>query len=147
MMVRNILGCLVVFCLNHGFKMAVGQDQSTLTDAVQNLGGLLAIDLPSKGTPFPKIPGPSSRENICIVGAGPAGIHMAVGLKDMGFTDITIFEKTGRVGGKSYDTQIDGVYRSQGTVYLTADYFDNVIELAKRYNVGELHPLSSMGVC
>ena len=49
-----------------------------------------------------------------------------------------MFEKTGRVGGKSYDTQINGVYRPQGTIFITADYFDNIVKLAKRYHVGEL---------
>ena len=60
---------------------------------------------------------------------------------------IKIFEKTDRHGGKSYDTIIDGIYRPQGTIYLTADYVDNVISLAERYNAGEKQPIDQPGVC
>ncbi len=38
-----------------------------------------------------------------IVGAGPSGCHMAYELSKAGYTDITIYEKTNRVGGKSND--------------------------------------------
>ena len=58
-------------------------------------------------------------------------IHMALSLKDKGYQKIKIFEKTGRHGGKSYDTIVDGIYRPQGTIFLTADYVDNVIPLAE----------------
>ena len=49
-----------------------------------------------KGIPFPKIAGPSHQNKVCIVGAGPAGIHLAVELKNRNFTDIVIFEKDRR---------------------------------------------------
>ena len=39
---------------------------------------------------------------IVIVGAGPAGINMSTILKDNGYTNVTILEKTNRVGGKSF---------------------------------------------
>ena len=126
------------------------QDQPARSDAknaAKIITELLTIDLPPKGGPFPKINGPKPHEHVCIVGAGPAGIHMAVSLNEKRYTNIKIFEKTGRVGGKSYDTQLGGFYRPQGTIFFTADYFDNIIELAKRYNVGELHVLPSAGVC
>ena len=103
--------------------------------------------MPSKGDPFPKINGPKRHENICIVGAGPAGIHMANSLKEKRFRNIKIFEKTDRVGGKSYDTIINGVYRPQGTIFLHADYFDNLVKLARKYNVGQIHPIGGYGVC
>ena len=108
---------------------------------------MLQVDLPTKGDPFPKINGPKRREKVCIVGAGPAGVHMATRLKEKGFRKIKIFEKSGRVGGKSYDTIINGVYRPQGTIFLTADYFDNLVKLARKYNVGQLHPFEGYGVC
>ena len=104
------------------------------------------MDLPPKGIPFPKIKGPKAQDKICIVGAGPAGIHMAVKLKDKLFDNVKIFEETDRVGGKSYDTVIDGYYRPQGTAFLSIDYFDNVIEFANRYGAGEFHPLDVPGV-
>ena len=103
--------------------------------------------MPPKGDPFPKINGPLPHEHVCIVGAGPAGIHMAVSLKEKGYANITLFERSGRVGGKSFDTQLGGIYRPQGAAILTIDFFDNIIELAKRYNVSELHELPSPGVC
>ena len=115
--------------------------------AIQALQALLEADRPTKGSPFPTIDGPRTHEKVCIVGAGPAGIDMAVRLKDKGFSNLTIFEKTGRVGGKCLDTVIDGFYRPQGAALLTADYFDNLVPLAKRYNVGRLHPIQYSGVC
>ena len=107
------------------------------------LFALLNDTTPPKGKPFPRISGPRQGENVCIVGAGPAGIDMAVRLKDEGYSKITMFEKTSRVGGKSYDTKINGVYRPQGTIFLTADYFDNFVELAERYNVGDRKAIPS----
>lgn len=44
---------------------------------------------------------------LLIVGAGPAGVHMASHLKHLGYTDITILERTHRVGGKSYSLYRD----------------------------------------
>ena len=108
---------------------------------------LLRSDVPPKGKHFSNIVGPKSNERVCIVGAGPAGLHMALSLKDKGYQKIRIFEKTGRHGGKSYDTIIDGLYRPQGTIFLTADYVENVIELAKRYDAGDMQPIDSPGVC
>ena len=108
---------------------------------------LLRSDVPTKGKDFPSIVGPKLNERVCIVGAGPAGLHMALSLKDKGYQKIRIFEKTGRHGGKSYDTIIDGLYRPQGTIFLTADYVENVIELAKRYDAGDLHAIDKPGVC
>ena len=107
---------------------------------------LLNVDLPPKGEPFPTINGPKPKEKVCIVGAGPAGIHMAVRLKELGYKHLIIFEKSGRVGGKSYDTTFDGFYRPQGTVFLTVDYFDTFIKLARRYGVGDVHALDDSGV-
>ena len=108
---------------------------------------LLRSTVPSRGKEFPNINGPTPNEKVCIVGAGPAGLHMALSLKDKGYRNIRILEKTGRHGGKSYDTIIDGLYRPQGTIYLTADYVDNVFKLAKRYDAGEMQSIDQPGVC
>ena len=99
-----------------------------------------------KGKDFPKIIGPNLNDKVCIVGAGAAGLHMALSLKDRGYKEIRIFEKTNRHGGKSYDTIINGVYRPQGAIFLTADYADNVIPLAERFNAGEISPIDQPGV-
>ena len=141
----SVLEAIVILFM--ATPMTLCQNQSVIAETVKNFKGLLTIDLPPKGDSFPKISGPKPHEHVCIVGAGPSGIHMAVSLKEKGYKNITIFEKTGRVGGKSYDIQLGGVYRPQGTVFLTVDYFDTLIELAKKYNVGEIHELPSPGVC
>ena len=107
---------------------------------------LLNADVPENGEPFPKINGPKPNDDVCIVGSGPAGLHMAVSLKKRGYDKLTIFEKTGRVGGKSYDTQLEGYYRFQGSIFLDVDYFTNIIELAKSYGVGDLRALPTSGV-
>ena len=108
---------------------------------------LLHSTVPSKGKEFPKIVGPKDDDKVCIVGAGPAGLHMALGLKDKGYQKVKIFEKTNRHGGKSLDVIIDGVYRTLGTTYLTSDYADNLLKLAKRYNASEIKPVENPGVC
>ena len=71
---------------------------------------------------------------------------MAVRLRDLGYHKLLIFEKSGRVGGKCYDTQYDGFYRPQGAIFLTVDYFDTLVTLAKRYDAGDLHALNGSGV-
>ena len=50
---------------------------------MHGLKALLTADIPAKGKPFPKINGPKPHERVCIVGAGPSGIHMAISLKDI----------------------------------------------------------------
>ncbi|GMH80711.1 hypothetical protein TL16_g08665 [Triparma laevis f. inornata] len=44
---------------------------------------------------------PSANSKIAIVGAGPSGLGMAHELSKIGYSDITILEKSNRVGGKS----------------------------------------------
>ena len=119
------------------------EKEKEISETEKLLKALLNDTTPPKGGPFPEISGPRQDENVCIVGAGPAGIDMALRLKDGGYSKITMFEKTSRVGGKSYDTIINGVYRPQGTIFLTADYVDNFVELAERYNVGDRKAIPS----
>ena len=125
---------------------SMSQDLSIIAQTVQEIKHLLSVDVPPKGDVFPQITGPKLQDHVCIVGAGPAGIHMALSLKDKGYKDITIFEKTNRVGGKIKDVKFDGYYQWQGAIFLTADYFDNIVALAQRYNVGEVHPIRPPGV-
>ena len=80
------------------------------------------------------IPGPRTlRDRIAIVGAGPAGIHMALMLKRKGFKDVTILEKTGTLGGKSWTIDYRGAANEMGTVYLQPDYNDTIVPLVKKY--------------
>ena len=119
-----------------------------LGDKLNVFNDLLDKDLPPKGYPFPRIHGPKPRERVCIVGAGPAGIHMSLSLKKKGFSNVTIFEKTGRVGGKSYDVNIGigGPYQPQGAFAFSSEYFSNLVELAEEYGVGEFERIPDFGV-
>jgi phytoene dehydrogenase-like protein len=38
---------------------------------------------------------------IAILGAGPAGLSAALALREKGYRNVTVFEKSGRVGGQS----------------------------------------------
>jgi len=53
----------------------------------------------TKGSAFPRILGPKSSDKVCIVGAGPAGLHMGLELKQRNYTNIVILERSNRVGG------------------------------------------------
>ena len=84
-------------------------------------------------------------DSIAIVGAGPAGVHMAYLLKKKGFTDITLLEKSSRSGGKSFTINYRGAPQDMGTVYLSPDYEENIIKLMKKYtgdNLAHLPPAS-----
>eukprot|EP00756_Hemistasia_phaeocysticola_P032907 Hpha_TRINITY_DN16436_c0_g11::TRINITY_DN16436_c0_g11_i1::g.164107::m.164107 len=66
---------------------------------------------------------PAKDARIVVIGAGPAGLHMATELKHRGYTNVEILEKTARVGGKSYTKwDADGVPHEMGTCYLHNEY-------------------------
>lgn len=71
---------------------------------------------------------------------------MALKLKNLSYSDVTIFEKSGRVGGKSYDIEYRGVANPLGTVFLEPDYFEDVVPLAKAYGVEDLVEIPSIGL-
>mgnify|MGYP001184677209 CR=1 FL=1 len=52
---------------------------------------------------------------------------MALKLKKLGHTEVTIFEKSGRLGGKSYDINFRGAPYPLGTIFFEPTYFDNVV--------------------
>ncbi|MBO2453874.1 NAD(P)/FAD-dependent oxidoreductase [Actinomadura barringtoniae] len=61
------------------------------------------------GTSSRTSPGAAPREpSIAIVGSGFSGIGLAIGLKKAGFTDITIYEKAGGLGGVWRDNTYPG---------------------------------------
>lgn len=99
-----------------------------------------------KGEEWPKIAGPKESGRVCVVGAGPAGLHMALRLKQKGYTKVDILEKTFRVGGKCEDIAHGGVPNPQGGVFAVASYFKNFIKLAEKYGVGEVVKLPSQNV-
>ena len=61
-----------------------------------------------KGKEWPKIAGPQKTGRVCVVGAGPAGVHLALRLKEKGYTRVELLEKTSRVGGKCEDISHGG---------------------------------------
>ena len=88
-----------------------------------------------------RIKGPKSvYDKIGIVGAGPSGIHMATLLKQKGFEDITILEKSNRLAGKSFTLNYRGAPQEMGTVYVSVDYEENIIQLIRTYNNDTLVP-------
>ena len=94
-----------------------------------------------------EIPGPRTlHDKIAIIGAGPSGIHMALALKQRGFTDVTILEKTIWLGGKTWTVKHRGAANEMGTVYLQPDYNETIIPLVKKYlpagNLVDLPPAS-----
>jgi len=106
---------------------------------LNKLGALtqsILAQVPSKGKPFPKIKGPKINDKVCIVGAGAAGLHMAVSLKKRGFKNLVLFEKSGRVGGKVLDI----TYKNITNYYmaLSLSLFDTFLPLAEEYGSADL---------
>ena len=99
-----------------------------------------------RGSEFPRIPGPRSQDRVCIVGAGTSGVHMALRLKQKGYTRVTLLEKTFRSGGKCEDIRKGGVPNPMGASFAGASYFDNFIPLAREYGLGELIKLPTATV-
>jgi hypothetical protein len=73
-------------------------------------------------------------QKIAIIGAGPAGVHMASQLKKRGYSNVTVLEKTGRVGGKAYSHMIDGIPHELGTCFLHNGYH-RIKDLVKEYGL------------
>ena len=67
-------------------------------------------------------------------------------LKKLGHTDVTIFEKSSRVGGKSNDVKFRGASYPIGTIFLEPTYFDNVVPLAREYGVGDYISIPPSGL-
>ena len=63
---------------------------------------------------------------IVIVGAGPAGLATARYLRQQGFSDVTILEKLGRVGGLCHTITEDGRSYDLGANYVTAAYTETL---------------------
>jgi hypothetical protein len=76
----------------------------------------------------------TSSSRVAIIGGGPAGLHMASLLKKRGVEDVTIFEKTDRVGGKSYTVWRDGIPHEMGTCYLH-NMYGTIRDLLVEYGI------------
>jgi monoamine oxidase len=54
--------------------------------------------------------GPASQPTIAIVGAGISGMTAAMTLKDAGFRNVTVYESSDSVGGRTYTRKNDGFW-------------------------------------
>ena len=61
--------------------------------ALWHLEHLASSPPPAPSPPPPLLSTPPPGERVCVVGGGPAGLHMALMLQDRGFTRVTIFER------------------------------------------------------
>lgn len=86
-----------------------------------------------------KISSPNSYvDSIVIIGASPAGIHVAYLLKKKGFTNVEVLENSDRIGGKSNTFMHCSVPQEMGTCYLSPDFEKNIIELVNKFVPGDL---------
>lgn len=93
-----------------------------------------------------KIRGPKKLEDrIAIVGAGPSGVHMAYLLKERGFKNIEILEKSARIGGKAFTVKNKGVPQDMGSCFLEPHY-DHVVELVKKFLPDDLKHFPSSSI-
>jgi protoporphyrinogen/coproporphyrinogen III oxidase len=72
---------------------------------------------------------PKPNPSIAIIGAGPSGLTAALRLKELGYTNVTVFEKENRVGGKVNTLNSNGLSAELGAVFASPDY-TTVLELA-----------------
>ena len=98
---------------------------------------VLTTAIDPKGLPFKPIKGPKNKySKIGIVGAGPAGVHMAYMLKKKGFDNIIIVEKSNRIGGKSKTMRVRGTNQVISTQGWTTNYYNSTIgELFNRFGL------------
>jgi hypothetical protein len=73
---------------------------------------------------------------IGIVGAGPGGLSLARLLSERGVDDVTVIERSPRVGGKSLTVQHQGIGHELGTCYV-ADGYTTVKGWMKEAGIGE----------
>lgn len=135
-----LLVCLAIF-IQEGQCVSV-------SDAYKEITRIVNSNVPPKGTPFPTtIPSPRRlSDKIAIVGAGPAGVHMAYLLKKRGFRNIVVYEKSGRIGGKSLTIDYRDTPHEMGTCYTHPDYEDNLIALAREYGLWDPVDIPSANV-
>lgn len=71
---------------------------------------------------------------IAILGAGPAGLTAAWTLRELGYSQVTIFEQMPRVGGKVHSLRTPNGIVELGAVLASVEY-DLVLDLARRYAI------------
>lgn len=124
---RSLRQVYMLGCVPFGNWKVVESLKMSAVNSLNNLDSYYACEFPSRL--------PHCRDaRIVIIGAGPAGLHMAFQLKKRGYNEITILEKESRFGGKTV-TVPDGslpekvkaqgkeVVHELGTCYLSPGYF------------------------
>jgi oxygen-dependent protoporphyrinogen oxidase len=78
---------------------------------------------------------PSKSLRIAVVGAGPSGLTAADTLSQLGYQNVTVFEKNDRVGGKVYSLPNgNGTFTELGAVFASPDY-TLVLGYAKKFGI------------
>ncbi len=75
-----------------------------------------------------------SQERIAIIGAGASGLTSAFHLKQLGYENITVYEKEDRVGGKVYSYPHKNYVYELGAFWVT-DGSHTIMELADYYGI------------
>ncbi len=78
---------------------------------------------------------PPRQPNICVIGAGPAGLVAAHALRRRGYERITVVERGDRVGGRTTDYH-DGAGGYYGDVFVATDRYTTVQALADEVGAG-----------
>lgn len=65
---------------------------------------------------------PKKKDHILVIGAGPAGLHMAFKLRERAYKNITIVDGNDRIGGMSDTIHANGLPHEMGTCYLHPGY-------------------------
>ena len=61
------------------------------------------------------------------------GVHMAYSLKQMGFTDVTIVERSNRIGGKGEHVEFRDIKHALTIIAWTSEYADTLVPLLTEY--------------
>lgn len=71
---------------------------------------------------------------IAVVGAGPSGLTAAYTLQQLGYNNVTVFEKSPQVGGKVLSYNNGTSITELGAVFASQDYY-LINSLAKKFNI------------
>ncbi|WIA09909.1 hypothetical protein OEZ85_010123 [Tetradesmus obliquus] len=91
---------------------------------------------------------PGNKGRVCIIGAGAGGLSSALYLRQKGYRDITVFERSAVPGGKVLTLEVENNDGAMGTplylgaVYGTWEGYTSITKLLQQYNV----PLSNYSV-
>lgn len=84
---------------------------------------------------FPESEAATKDASVIILGAGVAGIQAAAQLTQQGITDILIIESTGRIGGRMWNEEWEGLTIELGTLIYIHTNFIFIFILIIDYNI------------